>query len=185
MLKRLWWYWQTHRLGPDILSTHFLLYFKSSARWICKKKFKHFGKGSEFRPHALANCTFNITIGKNIFIKPGTMLYADETETGEIIIEDDAAIGAGVHIYVNNHRYDNVEIPIKYQGYYPSEPVRICSGAWIGAQAVLLPGVTVGKNAVVGAGSIVTTHVPPYTIVAGNPAKEIKDIRWEKKKSCK
>ena len=177
MIGRLNWYWQADRLGPDMLSTHFLLYFKKTARWICKKKFKRFGSGSEFRPYALANCTFNISIGRNVFIHPGTMLYADDTQEGQIIIEDDVGIGSGVHIYVNNHRYDKVGIPIKYQGYYPSKPVKVCRGAWLGACAVLLPGVTIGQNSVVGAGAIVTKDVPPYTIVAGNPAKKTKDLK--------
>lgn len=176
MLKRLMWYWKTDRLGPDILSTHFLLYFKSTARWICKKKFKQFESGAEFRPHALANCTKNISIGKNVFIRPGTMLYADDTQMGQIIIEDDVGIGAGVHMYVNNHRYTDTRVPVKYQGYDKVAPVRVCHGAWIGACAVLLAGITVGENAVVGAGAIVTKDVPPFTLVAGNPAKKIRDI---------
>lgn len=173
MIKRLKWYWNTDRLGPDILSTHFLLYFKRTARWICQKKFKKFGSGSEFRPYAYANCTYNISIGENVIIRPGTMLYADDTDKGQIFIEDNIGIGAGVHVYVNNHRHDIAGVPIKYQGYYPSMPVTIREGSWIGAGAIILPGVTIGKNAVVGAGSIVTHSVGPYSKVAGNPARVI------------
>jgi acetyltransferase-like isoleucine patch superfamily enzyme len=174
LLKRLMWYWKSDRLGPDILSTHFLLYFEKTARWICKKKFKQFGDGSEFRPFAYANCTFNISIGKNVIIRPGTSLYADDTEDGRIIIEDDIGIGAGVQVYVNNHRHDRNDVPIKYQGYYPSKAVKIKRGSWIGAGAIILPGVTIGKYAVVGAGSIVTRSVDSYTKVAGNPARILK-----------
>jgi len=174
MLKRLYWFITCDRLGPDIFPTHFLLFFPRLNRWICKKKFKAFGEGSEFRSYAYAICTFNISIGKNVVIRPNTMLFADETPDGRIIIEDDVAIGAGVHCYVNNHAFDNVDIPIKDQGYYPSKPVRICCGAWVGACAVILPGVTIGRNAVVGAGAIVTRDVDPYTVVAGNPATIIK-----------
>jgi acetyltransferase-like isoleucine patch superfamily enzyme len=170
VLKRLIWLWTCDRLGPDIPLTHALLYFKRSMRWICRKKFRHFGESSEFRPFAYAIQPSKISIGDNVIIRPGSMLFAED---GEIEIEDDAAIGAGVHFYVNNHRFDRIDIPIKYQGYSASKLLRVCRGAWIGANAILLSGVTIGQNAVVGAGSIVTSDVPPFTVVAGNPARVI------------
>ena len=57
-----------------------------------------------------------------------------------------------------------------------SRPVTLCNNVWIGAGAIVLPGVTVGENAVVGAGSVVTHDVPPDTVVAGNPARVIKSL---------
>lgn len=176
MFKRLFWYWKTNRLGPDMMTTHPLLFFKKTNKWICTKKFEKFDEGSEFRPYAYAICTKNISIGKNVTIRPGTMLFADDTDTGQIVIQDDVEIGPGVHFYVNDHAYDDTTVPIKYQGYYKSEPVHVCKGAWIGANAIILRGVTIGENAVVGAGSIVTKDVAAHTVVAGNPAKKIKDI---------
>ena len=53
-------------------------------------------------------------------------------------------------------------------------PITICDGVWIGARAIVLPGVTVGEGAVVAAGAVVTKDVPPWTVVAGNPAREVK-----------
>lgn len=176
MFKRLIWYWHADRLGPDILTTHLLLYFKRSNWWVCKKKFNTFGEGSEFRPHAYATCTSNISIGKNIVIRPNTMLFASDEETGKIVIEDDVLIGAGVHFYVNNHCFKRTDIPIISQGYGKSKSILIKSGAWIGACCMILPGVTIGRNAVVGTGSIVTRDVEPFTVAAGNPAKTIKNI---------
>ncbi len=58
-----------------------------------------------------------------------------------------------------------------------SQPIHICEGAWIASRAIILKGVTIGKYAVVGAGSVVTHDVPPYAVVAGNPAKIIKMIK--------
>lgn len=104
------------------------------------------------------------------------MLFADDTESGYLVIENDVLIGAGVHFYVSNHAFDRTDLPIKYQGHYPSRPIKVCNGAWIGASSIILNGVTIGQNAVVGAGSIVTKDVEPYTVVAGNPAHKIKDI---------
>lgn len=176
MKKRLLWYWKCDRLGPDIPLTHFFLYYPKLGRWICKKKFKFFGDNSEFRPFAYAHCCSKISIGENVIIHPGTILSADPQKNGNIIIETDVSIGSGVHIYVANHRYHIPKIPIKFQGYYSAKEVHISSGAWIGSNSILLPGITIGKNAVVGAGSIITRSVEPYTIVAGNPAKLIRRI---------
>ena len=175
MLKRLLWYINCDRLGPDIPLTHFLLFFPRSNRWICQKKFKHFGENAEFRPFAYAICTSKISIGKNVVIRPGSMIFADETENGNVSIGDDVLLGACVQFHVNNHRYDNAALPIREQGYYKSKEIRIDNGAWIGASSILL-GVTIGRNAVVGAGSVVTKDVEPYTVVAGVPAKVIRKI---------
>jgi acetyltransferase-like isoleucine patch superfamily enzyme len=57
-----------------------------------------------------------------------------------------------------------------------SASIRVSKGAWIGARAIILKGVTIGEGAVIGAGSVVTKDVPPYTIVAGNPARVIREI---------
>jgi len=171
VFRRLKWYWTCDRLGPDVPVTHALLYFKGSSRWLCRKKFKYFGENAEFRPYAYAIHPSKISIGKNVIIHPGTMLFADETKEGNIFIEDDVSIGSGVHFYVDNHRYDRSDIPIKYQGYYPSKEIRVCRGAWIGANAVILLGVTIGQNAVIGAGAVVTKDVEPFTMVGGVPAQ--------------
>jgi acetyltransferase-like isoleucine patch superfamily enzyme len=105
------------------------------------------------------------------------MLFADPREGGAgIFIEDDVMLGSGVHIYVANHRFDNPQIPIINQGHYPSQSVRLESGCWLGALSIIMPGVTVGRNAVVSAGSVVTRDVPAGTVVAGIPARHIRII---------
>ena len=164
----------TDRIGPDIIFTHWKLHFKSSMEKFCKNKFKIFGDGSDFRAGAYAVHCSNISLGKNVIIRPGTMIFADEY--AEVKIDDNVMIGSGVHFYVNNHRFDKKDIPLIEQGYYQSESILIKSGAWIGANAIILPGVIIGKNAVIGAGSVVTKNVNDYTIVAGNPATIIREI---------
>ena len=105
------------------------------------------------------------------------MLFADPRDGGAgIAIEDDVLIGSGVHFYCSNHRYDNPDVPIIDQGHYESKQIVLRRGCWIGANAVVLPGVTVGRNAVVGAGSILTEDVPDRVVVAGNPARIIKSL---------
>jgi acetyltransferase-like isoleucine patch superfamily enzyme len=168
------------RIGPDIALTHWRLYFKSTMRKLCVKKFKHFGEGSEFRPGAYAVGCSKISIGNNIVIRPGTFLFANPIDDGgEIIIEDKVLIGSGVQFYTNNHYFSNTCQAIYDQGYTvptESDSIILRRGCWIGAAAIILPGVTIGENAVVGAGSVVTKNIPKYTVAVGNPARIIRLI---------
>lgn len=166
------------RIGPDCPFTHWRLLFKSSMRKICKLKFKYFGENVEFRAGAYAITCSKISLGNNVVIRPNTMLFADPkaSDKGSIIIEDDVMIGSGVHIYVSNHRFDDINTPIINQGHYEAETVVLKKGCWIGANSTILPGVTIGENSIIGAGSVVTKNVPQRTIYAGNPAKIIKNL---------
>jgi len=177
-LLKKWRFWLTaDRLGPDMPLTQIKLYIPSSMKKLCKKMFRAFGDGAEFRPGAYAIGCSKISIGNRVVIRPGTMLFADPRKNGAgIVIEDDVMIGSAVHLYCANHRYDNPDIPIIDQGHYESKQITLKSGCWIGANAIILPGVTVGSNAVVGAGSVVTRDVPDKTVVAGNPASVVKNI---------
>lgn len=109
--------------------------------------------------------TDEVTIGNRVLIMPGCLMMS----AGGITIDDDVMIAANVQIISNNHDLEDRWV-------ITCKPVHICKRAWIGAGTTILPGVTVGENAVVGAGSVVTHDVEPNTIVAGNPARLIKKI---------
>ena len=171
-------FWKTaDRLGPDIPLSHWRLHFKPTMLALCKSKFKFFADTAEFRPGAYAIGCSGISIGERVIIRPGCMFFADplKPEPG-ITIEDDVMLGAGVHIYLNKHFFDNPNIPIIEQGESDPDAVVLKRGCWIGANAIILPGVFIGENSVVGAGSVVTRSVPPRTLVAGNPARIIREI---------
>ena len=111
----------------------------------------------------------NLRIGRNVYIG-GNLLGMCR---GGIDIEDDAMLAANVSLISNNHDlYDRAVLTCR--------PVRICKGAWIGAGAQIMPGVRVGRYAVVGAGSIVTKDVEDYQVVVGNPARPIKVLDSER-----
>jgi acetyltransferase-like isoleucine patch superfamily enzyme len=95
-------------------------------------------------------------------------VYAD------ITIGSQVSIGANSYIASNNHAYFTRDLPIQAQGFVGA-PVVIEDDVWIGCHVVILPGVTIGRGAIVGAGSIVTRDVPPYEVWAGNPARKLKN----------
>jgi acetyltransferase-like isoleucine patch superfamily enzyme len=165
------------RIGPDIPFTHWRLYLKKTMLKLCKKKFKSFSETSEFRAGAYAIACSNISIGKRVVIRPGTMMFAEPKRNGVgITIEDDVLIGSGVHFYTSNHTFKNTSILIIDQGHDYFKEIVVKKGSWIGSNAIILPGVTIGHNSVVAAGSVVTKSVPDCVVVAGVPAKIIKKI---------
>ena len=109
----------------------------------------------------------NITIGKNVFINAGCKFQ----DQGGIFIDDGALIGHGVVLATLNHDMD----PEKRQALHPA-PIHIGKRVWIGANATICSGVTIGDNAVVAAGAVVVKDVPANTVVGGVPAKKIKEI---------
>jgi len=174
LISRIKFWIKTRRIGPDIPLTHWMLHFPGLARWLAVRKLGAFGEGSALRPFCYLVETQHIQIGKRVVIRPNTMLMADGD--ARILIGDDVLIGAGVHIYVNNHRFDRLDVRIADQGYFPSQDVVIEDDVWIGAQSILLPGVRVGKHAVIAAGSVVTKPVDAYSVYAGVPARKIRSI---------
>ena len=107
------------------------------------------GNNSNIGPYNYIGCSGKITIGNNVMLAPRVSIYAE------------------------NHVFDHPEILIRDQGVEKKEVI-IEDDCWIAANSILLAGVTIGKGSVVAAGSVVTENVPPYSVVAGVPAKWIK-----------
>lgn len=87
---------------------------------------------------------------------------------------NDVMMGPDVMIIGENHRFDDLQIPMNVQGFKETAPVNIGDDVWIGARVIILPGITIGRGSIIGAGAVVTKDVPPFTICAGNPAHVIR-----------
>lgn len=122
----------------------------------------------------VATCGGNIKIGSRVQI--GEMCVF--TGQGGITIGDDVLFADRVNIIANEHRYDDITRPISLQGCY-SKPVEIGSGSWFGINVTVLHGVKIGKNCVIAAGSIVTRDIDDYSVVAGVPARVIRQYSTE------
>jgi acetyltransferase-like isoleucine patch superfamily enzyme len=111
------------------------------------------GDGAQLGRNCLIACTGSVTIGAGVLTSDG------------VVIAD------------SYHAYDQPAVPIARQGMSAARPVVIGAGAFLGAHAIVLPGVSVGDNAYVGAGAVVTGDVPARSVVAGNPARVIR--QWD------
>ena len=152
---------------------------------------RRFGHGVTVGRGAMAKHLETIEIGDGVFIGEqvfiqgrfdGTCVIGSHTWLGphsyfdarDLVIEDYVGWGPGAKVLGSQHTGDPSDVPI-IQTDLVIRPVRVRAWADIGVNAVLLPGVTVGKGAIVGAGAVVTDDVPPFAIVAGVPARL---LRW-------
>lgn len=167
--------------------------------------FKKFGQGSIIKFPAKIWNKQCIEIGKNVFIAENSFLAVTKVDhnkkntllkignnvcigsnffvacINEVLIEDNVLISDRVFISDHIHDYSDISLPIISQKLIPKGRVLIKNGAFIGINVVIMPGVTIGKNSVVGASSVVVEDVSDYCVVTGNPTKIIKQYDYSKK----
>ena len=129
----------------------------------------NFGQNSIIAPPFYCSYGKNIYIGDNVYMNWMCTII----DNNEVHIGDRVMIGPVVQIYTAAHP---LKAEPRVQGWEVANPIEIENNVWIGGAAIILPGVRIGQNAVVGAGSVVTRDVPENTVVAGNPARVIKEI---------
>jgi maltose O-acetyltransferase len=122
------------------------------------------GKGAAVRPPFFCDYGYNISVGDGVFLNFNCVIL----DVVEVTIGDQTQIGPGVQILTADHSRDPQE---RAQGLEFGRPIRIGRNVWIGGGALLMPGVSLGDNALIGAGSVVTRDVPPGATVMGNPAR--------------
>ena len=136
---------------------------------LVKELFKgNIGEGSMVRQGVHINMGDHVKIGNHVSIMYNFVCMS----RGGLTIEDNVSIAANTQILTNNHDEKEHRILL-------CKPVVIRKNAWIGAGVTILPGVTIGENAIVGAAAVVTKDVPPNAVVVGNPARELKIVDTE------
>ena len=114
-------------------------------------------------------------VGKNVFI--GEYVRMDIWHADMIYIEDNVSIASGSRLLCHQRDFTNYCVGDNYLDLgYKIKPIHLCKGCLIGMESFVMPGVTVGEGAIVGAGSLVTKDIPAWTIAAGRPAKVLKEI---------
>lgn len=136
---------------------------------ILKKLLKHKGQGVTVELPFRCDYGYNISIGDDTFINYNcTVLDCCEVTIGKnVLIGPNCGIYAATHPTDKKLRLDKLEF---------AKPITVCDNVWIGGSVVILAGVTIGQNSVIGAGSVVTKDIPPDSIAVGNPCKVIKKI---------
>ncbi|WP_434042735.1 sugar O-acetyltransferase [Sorangium cellulosum] len=127
------------------------------------------GEGTEIRPPFYVDYGAHITIGARCFANFGLVAL----DVAPITLGDDVQIGPNVQLLTPTHP---VEPEPRRQKWEAAKPIKIGNNVWLGGGAIVLPGVTIGDNTVVGAGSVVTRDLPANVIAVGNPARVIRSI---------
>ena len=127
------------------------------------------GEGTVVLPTFTCDYGYNISLGRNVFINH----HCTFLDCAPIVIGDDVQIGPAVQLYTAQHPID---AKVRRSGLESAIPIRIGNDVWIGGGALVLPGVTIGDRSVIGAGSIVVHHVPPDSVVVGNPARIVRTL---------
>lgn len=128
------------------------------------------GKNLRVSDKVRINDPDNVTVGDNCYLGTGVELTA---WSERITLGNNVMVAAGVRMITRKHGFNDLERPMKEQG-YTQNSITIENDVWIGFNAVILPGVTIGSGSIVGAGAVVTKNVEPFTIIGGVPAKVIR-----------
>ncbi len=131
-----------------------------------------FGKSDEttfVNPPFYCDYGFNIEVGRNCFINFGGVFL----DNVKIKLGDNCMLGPGVSLYTAGHA---LHPDSRKFGYEYGMPVTIGDDVWVGGHTIVCPGVTIGSNVVIGAGSVVTRDIPDWSFAAGNPCRVIRKI---------
>ncbi len=141
--------------------------FSEIRRWLLIGMGCKVGRRCEIEPHVDVGFRPQLVIGDRCQINQNTQIKT-------AVIGNDVMIAPGVVFLDRMHCFDRLDIPMARQGETKRKPVIVEDDVWIGQNAILMPGVRVGRGAIVGAGAVVTKDVPSMAIVAGVPARVIR-----------
>jgi len=130
------------------------------------------GEGAQVRPPLQMDYGYQTTVGRGTFINVGAVIL----DVGRVTIGADVQIGPNVQLLTPTHP---LEPEVRRTGLEAAEPITIEDNVWLGGGVIVCPGVTIGRDTVVGAGSVVTKDLPPGVLAVGNPAHVIRRLTKE------
>jgi maltose O-acetyltransferase len=137
-------------------------------RGLAGKIFKRVGLDTKVHSSVYFGSGVNVELGDFSSLNHGAWISNDT------VIGRDVMMGPYVMMLSGSHNFERLDIPMREQGAPDRRPIIIGDDVWIGAKTIILPGVCVGSHSIIGAGSVVTKDVAPYSIIGGSPAKLIK-----------
>lgn len=172
LLKRGFWYIFYYGFAQHLPASYRFQPLGKFAKWCrataCKRLFRVCGQRVNVEKGANFYTGWEIELGDDSSLGIDCMIPYD------LKVGADVMMGPYVVIVGDSHQFSQTDIPMRLQEIKEYPPVRIEDDVWIGARAIILPGLKIGKGAIIGAGSVVTKDIPPYAICAGNPAKIIR-----------
>ena len=167
-----------------------------------RRRFHAFGRGSCIHPGLNVNNPASIAIGSGVVIGTFCWIGVIEPATGaapQLVIDDGCSIGShamiharrGVHlgrrvllapsVFISDtiHEYRDADEPVINQPVSEGAPVVVGEGSFLGIGSCVLPGVTIGEHAVIGANAVVACDIPPYSVAVGNPARVVRSYNHE------
>jgi maltose O-acetyltransferase len=138
-------------------------------RRLLEKLLGHIGEDAEVKPPFQCDYGYLISVGARTFINYGTVIL----DVARVTIGDDVQIATNVQLLTATHPLD---APTRRARWESAEPITIGDGVWLGGGAIVCPGVTIGEETVVGAGSVVTHDLPPRVLAVGNPCRPVREL---------
>jgi maltose O-acetyltransferase len=170
--KRTFWYFFYYGFAQHLPVSYRYQSLGKFAKWCrgvaCRRIFRYCGQNINVEKGANFYTGWEIEIGSN------SSLGVDCFIPYDLKVGKDVMMGPFVVIIGDNHEFASRDIPMRLQKKRVYPPVVIEDDVWIGASTIILPGIRIGRGAIIGAGAVVTKDVPPYAICGGNPARVIK-----------
>ena len=174
-LRSIWW---QIRAEGEPLTLWFLAKIPGRLgvwiRSIAMRRFlKHLGKNTVFQLGLRITSADQVSVGSNCNFAQGVFIAGG----GGVLIGDWVGFGPDAKVWSVNHRFDDPDRPWQLQG-WTKKPVVIEDDVWLAANVFVMPGVTIGKGAIISAGTVVNKSIPAYAVVSGNPGRV---VGWRKK----
>jgi maltose O-acetyltransferase len=142
---------------------------RAERRRLLTRLFEHFGPDAVLEPPFRCDYGSNISVGARSFVNYGSVWL----DCNRITIGEDVQMGPGIHLYTATHPLDAAT---RKSGLESALPIAIGNGVWLGGGTIVCPGVTIGENTVVGAGSVVVRDLPANVLAVGNPCRVVRSL---------